>query len=123
MDLPAALSAASVAVKITKDLRDVERGFEASEYKLKIADLQSALADVKVALVDAQEENRSLERKLEEIRSGENCPICQLGRMKITDSEPHAEFAFAGVQMRTISCDNIDCDNHEKRPFDPSKDD
>jgi hypothetical protein len=55
IDIMTALATASQAIKLTQDLRGIDKAMDAAEYKLKIADLTSALSDIKMALTDAKE--------------------------------------------------------------------
>jgi hypothetical protein len=126
MDLVTALATLGQAIKLTKDLRDIERGFDAAAQKAQIAELYSALADVKMALTDASEEIhakdrkiKTLEAQIEELKSGDICPICESGRMKVTSTRPHEHFGTFGKQMRTVTCQNPGCGNSEQRMHDP----
>lgn len=126
MDLVTALGTLGQAIKLTKDLRDIERGFDAAAQKAQIAELYSALADVKMALTDASEELhakgreiKTLEAQIEALKSGDICPICESGRMKVTSTRPHEHFGTFGVQMRTVTCQNPACGNSEQRKHDP----
>jgi hypothetical protein len=56
MDLAAGIAAASNALKIAGTLKDIQKQYDAAEWKSKLAELQSALADTKFALVDARDE-------------------------------------------------------------------
>jgi len=49
MDIMTGISAVAQALNIVKSLREVEKGFDAAEFKLKIAELNSTLADAKLA--------------------------------------------------------------------------
>lgn len=55
MDITSGLAAASNALSIADWLRNVGKNYDAAEYKLKIADLLCALADAKLALNQAKE--------------------------------------------------------------------
>ena len=127
MDLMTGLSAASQAIGLAKQLRDLDRALDESAFKAKLLELQEALFETKSALLDAKEallvkDTRiaELEGVIEEIRSGETCPICQKGQLKVTGSRPHPHFGTFGHQERTLTCTNIDCGHSEKRKFDPS---
>jgi hypothetical protein len=50
MDIMTGLSAVAQALNVANWLRGIEKEFDAAEFKIKIADLYSALADAKVAL-------------------------------------------------------------------------
>jgi len=128
LDIITALTAVGQAIKITKDLREIDRGLDTATYKAKMAELYENLSDVKMALTDAREtihdrekEIKNLKGKIEEITSGDVCPLCMSGRMKIIHVKPHGHFAFAGVQERTHKCQNPNCNHSETRVFDPSK--
>lgn len=55
MDIMTGLAAAAQALDIAKNLRELEKGFDQAEFKLRIAELYSALSDAKIALADAKE--------------------------------------------------------------------
>lgn len=125
MDIAAGLTLLGQATSIVKNLRDIEKGFDAAALKAQMAELYGTLADVKIALSDAREtihekdkKIRELEEKISALSSGESCPICSEGRMKIASSREHPHFGFAGVQERTVKCDK--CGHAEKRLFDPN---
>jgi hypothetical protein len=126
VDIAAALTLLSQATGIVKDLRDIDNSFDMAALKLKMADLYSALADVRIGLSDAREtiherdsQIRLLQQRIATLTSGEACPICDTGRMKVKSSMAHPDFGFAGVQMRKIVCDN--CGHTEDRLYDPGK--
>ncbi|MAS05276.1 MAG: hypothetical protein CL534_11400 [Ahrensia sp.] len=126
MDIATGLSLLSQATGIVKDLRAIDKDFDAAVLKSQMADLYGTLADVKIALSDARETIsdrdqiiRALEAKIEAMSSGEGCVICNQGRLKVTSVQAHPEFGVVGVQERTLKCDN--CGHTEKRMFDPNK--
>ncbi|UGY03280.1 hypothetical protein [Bradyrhizobium quebecense] len=125
MDIAAALALVGQATGIVKNLREIEKGFDAAALKAQMSELYGTLADVKIALSDAREtihekdkKIKELEEKISALTSGESCPLCNEGRMKITSSRPHQYFAFAGVQERTLTCEK--CGHSEQRQFDPN---
>ena len=125
MDVAAGLALLGQATSIVKNLRDIEKGFDVAALKVQMAELYGTLADVKIALSDAREaihdkdkKIRELEEKISTLNSGESCPICGEGRMKIASSREHPHFGFAGVQERTLKCEK--CGHTEKRNFDPT---
>src|SRR3954468_7153920 len=59
---------AANAWKLVSDLRSIDKEFGAAEYKLKIADLTTALADLKMALTDARDEVEQRERDLSDLK-------------------------------------------------------
>ncbi|MDR6591566.1 hypothetical protein [Agrobacterium tumefaciens] len=124
MDIATGLSLLSQATGVVKDLREIDKGYDAAALKAQMADLYGTLADVKIALSDAREtiherdlEIKTLEAKIAALTSGEACPLCNAGRMKIFASKPHPHFAFAGVQERSLKCDA--CGHSENHIYDP----
>lgn len=124
MDISTGLTLLAQATGIVKDLREINKGFDTAALKSQMADLYGTLADVKIALSDAREAIRDRDQKIKELEckisaltSGEACPICNAGRMKISASRAHPHFGFAGVQERTLKCDN--CNHSEQRLYDP----
>ncbi|RUW53738.1 hypothetical protein [Mesorhizobium sp. M8A.F.Ca.ET.021.01.1.1] len=125
MDIATGLQLLAQATGIVKDLRDIDKGFDQAALKAQMADLYSTLADVKIALSDAREtihdrdqQIKRLEEKIATLSSGEACALCNEGRLKVVASKPHEHFAFAGVQTRSLKCDN--CGHTEERFHDPS---
>ncbi len=66
--ISAGLNALKYATDIVKYLRSVGKDFEQAEFKLKLADLTELLAEIKVKLVEAQEENLALSQEISECR-------------------------------------------------------
>jgi|GEM_PF-2024028 len=127
MDPTAGLTLVAQALGIVKELREMDKNYDAALLKAQMADLYSTLADVKIALSDARDEIherdrqiRSLKDQMETLKSGEACIICGQGKMKVIDSKPHPAFFDFGVQERTLECDQ--CGHRESRNFDPAKD-
>jgi len=124
LDIATALTLLGQATRIVKDLREIDKGFDLASLKAQMANLYGTLADVKIALSDAREaihekdqKIKRLEDKIAALVSGETCPICNEGRMKVVASREHPHFGFAGVQERTLKCDK--CGHSEKRLHDP----
>jgi hypothetical protein len=65
MDIMTGLSAVAQALNVANWLRGIEKGFDAAEFKIKIADLYSALADAKVSLADAKTEMDSKQAEID----------------------------------------------------------
>ena len=125
MDLGAGLTLLSQATVIVKDLRDIDKGFDVAALKAKMADLYSTLADVKIALSNAQieiherdKQIRQLEAKVAALTSGEVCPICNTGRLKVTSVYAHPQLGPVGVQEKTLKCDI--CTHVEDRMIEPA---
>ncbi|AMS42242.1 hypothetical protein [Aminobacter aminovorans] len=68
MDWAVAISAAAQAIGIVKDLREIDKGFDHGELKARMADLYINLADVRMALVDAQEEARAKDADIAKLK-------------------------------------------------------
>lgn len=124
MDIGTGLAFLSQATGIVKDLREIDKGFDVAALKARMADLYVALADVRIALSDARETiyNRDqrikeLEEKIADITSGETCPICNNGRLKVISVHAHPHLGPAGVQEKTLKCDS--CTHREMRIHDP----
>lgn len=125
MDISAGLTLIGQALGIVKGLREIEKGLDAAGLKAQMADLYSTLADVKMALTDARETIferdktiKELQDKIAALTSGESCPICNEGRMKVTASRPHVHFGEMGLQERTVTCEK--CGHSENRMHDPA---
>lgn len=126
MDIVQGLTAANLALGLVKDLRAIDRSVDEAAFKLKIAELLEALADAKIALSEAKAalaekdgQIIDLRKQIDTMTSGENCPICSSGRMKVVKSVRDPAFGVFGVQQRTLECDNSDCGHSETRQFDP----
>ena len=127
MDVIGGLTAVSQAIGIAKELKQIDRTIDDASFRLKIADLIESLAETKIALADAKEEIakhkreiRKLNETLETARSGEACPICKTGQLKITAVRKHPIFGPMGHQEHDLECSNDDCSHREKRKVAPS---
>lgn len=69
MDLAAGIAIAGQAIGLVKDLREIDRGLDSAEYKAKMAELYSALADVKMALADARDDLKLRDAEIERLRN------------------------------------------------------
>jgi hypothetical protein len=67
VDIMTALATATQAIKLAQDLRGIDKAIDTAEYKLKIADLTTALSDIKMALNDAKEELASKDAEIERL--------------------------------------------------------
>lgn len=127
MDIMSALASVGQAIKIAKDLREIERDMDSASYKAKAADLYSNLADLKMALTDAKEELhekdtviKKLQAEIDTLKSGETCPLCGVGRLQVTASRADPTFGVFGHQQRTLTCQNAECGHSEMRKIVPA---
>ncbi len=128
MDLMQGLSAANMALGFIKDLREIDRSVDEAGFKLKIAEIASALADAKIALSDAnlhlnekEQVIRDLRRELDELKNGDFCPKCHIGRMKLDHTKAHSMHGLShfGVEDWSFICNNQDCGFKNERIHDP----
>ncbi|MEO8758830.1 MAG: hypothetical protein ABI398_13900 [Devosia sp.] len=125
MDIATGLALLAQATGIVKDLREIDKSFDAAALKAQMADLYGALADVKIALSDARDaiherdqKIKELEGKIGDLNTGDLCPICNEGHLKVVASREHPDFGSFGVQERTLKCSK--CTHSEKRMHDPA---
>jgi len=67
-----ALNALKAASDIAKGLRAIESGYEKAELKLKIIDLMELLSDARTGVLEAQEEIRGLQARIQELEAAED---------------------------------------------------
>lgn len=99
MDIAGALTLVGQATSIAKSLKEIDRSLDAAAYKARIAELTEHLVDLKLTLSDAREELhtkdrtiRELQTVIEALKSGDVCPICEQGRLKVKASTAHKQF-------------------------------
>ena len=128
MDLIGGLSAARLALDIAKDLREIDASVDQAQYKLKLADLTSALADAQIALSDAKlelnkltEQLASKDAELDALNNGERCPKCRTGRLEMESFEPvyWKGLNELGVEKHFFKCGDESCDFVIARTVDP----
>ncbi|CAM3627031.1 hypothetical protein [Litorimonas haliclonae] len=128
MEIMTGLSAISAALKITKDLRELDVTLSNAEMKAKFAELYSSLADAKMALSEAkvgiqekQFEINKLKIQLEDCENGERCPKCCSGHLKLTSDlqSRGAGGSTGGMRDREYTCDNQECNFVDARVHDP----
>ncbi|MCI2395220.1 hypothetical protein [Aliiroseovarius sediminis] len=128
MDIVGGLTAAKLAIDLANDLREIDKSVDEAAYKMKLAELMSALAEAKMALSDAklaisQKDDKlaQVQRRLDEALNGEYCPKCRSGRLGLERKEPHTQFGALhyGVEWHRFSCDNNECEYTEKKLSDP----
>ena len=69
MDIITAISAGTKALEALKIIRDVSKSFDEATWKAKLAELMSNIADMKMALVEANEKIKALENDKNELTS------------------------------------------------------
>lgn len=67
MDFTVALSTASATIDLVKSLKELDHALDKSELKVKMAELYGNLADVKMALVDAETTAVQQEAKISDL--------------------------------------------------------
>jgi hypothetical protein len=125
MDVMAGLAAVSNALDIARTLRTIDKTYDLATVKAQMADIYMALGDAKIALSDARDgiatrdqQIKDLQRKLEDATTGDACPLCDGGRMKVIASVPDPDFGDFGLMKRTLECQG--CGHSEPRQFDPT---
>ncbi|MGB0852185.1 MAG: hypothetical protein ACPGSI_02740 [Pikeienuella sp.] len=123
MDIISGLTAAKLAFDLAKELRGIDASVSEAEFKLKLADLISAQADIKIALSHAKvalaekdAQLRDLEDRLYEATNGQRCPVCRVGRLSVQSTEDHG---YNSVQFHQYCCDSDACTHEETRTYDP----
>ena len=69
MNIPEALTVLSKTIELTKGLRDIDHKIEMAELKAKAADIYSAMADLKMALVDARDEIEEKDKEIARLKT------------------------------------------------------
>ncbi len=94
MDFVAAIASITKGLEVLKVIRDIDKNFDAASYKGKIAELTTALADAKLALVDARDEAAGKQKEIDRLKEAfrqrsENTVIVQGCRYeKSADGKP-----------------------------------
>jgi hypothetical protein len=68
VDIMTALATAGQAIKLAQDLRGIDKAVDAAEYKIKIAALTEALADLKHALIDAKDDLATKDAEIDRLK-------------------------------------------------------
>ncbi len=128
MELMQGLSAVSMALGLVKDLREIDRSVDEAGFKLKIAEITSALADAKIALSDAnlhlnekEQIIRDIRSELDAIKNGDFCPKCRIGRMQLERTKGHSMHGLHnfGVEDWNFICSDKKCGFEQMRIHDP----
>jgi fumarate hydratase class II len=67
MDIMSAIAAGTKALEALKAIQDINKQYDAAAWKAKVAELMSDVADMKLALIDANENIRQLENEKKEL--------------------------------------------------------
>ncbi len=67
MDIVAAIAAGTKAIEALKVIKDINKSFDDATWKGKVAELMSDIADMKMALIDANDKIRSLEKDKQDL--------------------------------------------------------
>lgn len=116
MDIIGGLTAAKLALDLTKDLREIDRSVDDATFNLKLSELTFAMADTQVALVAAKVKVSELEDALEIEKSGLKCPSCKVVIQKVISIE--AGNMNDAVQFHRCECNASDCNYSSQRFFD-----
>lgn len=68
MDLGQVIGSITAAIGLAKELVAVDKAVDQAQWKLKLAELTSALADTKVGVVDLKEEIDSRDKEIERLK-------------------------------------------------------
>jgi soluble cytochrome b562 len=74
IDFAVALASKTKGWEALKAIQEIEKNLDAATYKAKVAELMSAVADAKIALVDAREEVASKNKEIGRLKEGLRCP-------------------------------------------------
>lgn len=67
--ISAGISSIKVAIEIAKELKGATSAIKDAEVKLKIAELLEAMSEVKIQLVEAQDENLELKKAIKQLEA------------------------------------------------------
>jgi hypothetical protein len=70
MDIMTAIAAATNAVDLLKSLNQVDKEYDKAELKAKIAELLSNVADLKIALIEANDDLRASSDEIRRLQAG-----------------------------------------------------
>jgi hypothetical protein len=109
MDIAAALASAAQALNVVKAIRDIDNAMGVADLKAKMADLYGNLAEVRMALTDAQDALRTKDAEIAELkkRKAEAKPMVEANGFQYeeVDGKPKGlpfcpNCLSEGVQMR-----------------------
>ena len=128
MNLMESITSLGLAIGLVKDLRDIDRSIDESVFRLKIADINEALADAKIALSNANLELNERTLELAQLKealaiatSGEICPKCRAGRLQLINTISHrmGSLGHFGVEDWQFACDDVECGFEQTKMHDP----
>ncbi len=70
MDIVTALASVTAALKLAKELRDIDHQLDKADLKLKVAQMTEALAKAQTALTDAEAELRAKGEEISKLKAG-----------------------------------------------------
>jgi hypothetical protein len=121
MDVIGGLTAAKLALDLAKDLREIDKSVDEAAFKMKLAELMSALSNAQVALAEAKSQINGLKEEVDVLKNGDVCPKCRQGRVQLVENKPTRSGALHryGVEDWYCECDNSNCDFSQRRLHDP----
>lgn len=70
IDFVAALTSLTKGFEVLKTMKEIDKNLDAATYKARIAELMSAVADAKIALVDARDEVATKVQGIAKLKEG-----------------------------------------------------
>ena len=64
MDIITAIAAGTKALEALKAIQDINKAYDAATWKSKVAELMSDIADMKITLIEANDQIRDLEKNI-----------------------------------------------------------
>ncbi len=68
IDFAVAFTSLTKGLEALRAIQDIDKNLDAATYKAKIADLMSAVADAKLALIEAREEAASKDKEIDQLK-------------------------------------------------------
>ena len=68
IDFAVALTSLTKGLEALRAIQDIDKNLDAATYKAKIADLMSAVAAAKLALIEAREEAASKDKEIDQLK-------------------------------------------------------
>ncbi len=70
IDFAVALASVTKGLEVLKTMQEIDKNYDAATYKRKIAELMSAVADAKMALIEAREDAASKDKEIDRLKDG-----------------------------------------------------